>query len=387
MIATLLLGRPVKWIEDRREHLMAAALPRGRGHGHRRRRRRRPVPRHARRLRRERGRVSRAGRPDAIVFSNMLFPGPVQDRDVRAAPAAPCTPTLTGRGAYRGPWMIETVVREQMVDRVAAHLGIDPLELRRRNVHPRRRPALRHGDGDGLRPDHRGGHARAGRRADRATTSSARSRRSGAPRAAWSASASACSAEPSAMAFGAMSSEATTVRVDVDGTVDVITSSISNGQSLETTLAQIVADELGVDFATVRVIQGDTDVNPPSGGLRRQPEPPSSPAAAARRRPQLVRGRIVAIAAQPLEAAPEDLEIVDGRVQVVGRPTATSRFREIAQTAYFSAGTRCRRARAWASRSWCATSPTASSRGRTPATSAWSRSTAPPARSRSCATW
>ena len=39
-----------------------------------------------------------------------------------------------GRGAYRGPWMFETVAREQMVDAAARAIGIDPLEWRRRNV-------------------------------------------------------------------------------------------------------------------------------------------------------------------------------------------------------------------------------------------------------------
>src|SRR5439155_12411597 len=38
------------------------------------------------------------------------------------------------RGAYRGPWMMETTAREQMVDYAARAIGVDPLELRRRNV-------------------------------------------------------------------------------------------------------------------------------------------------------------------------------------------------------------------------------------------------------------
>src|SRR5262249_8141732 len=63
-------------------------------------------------------------------------------------------------------------------------------------------------------------------------------------------------------AFGFMSTDAAIVRIGANGKVDVAHTGASHGQSLETTLAQVVADELGVDFSEVRVIQGDTDKTP-----------------------------------------------------------------------------------------------------------------------------
>ena len=133
-LATHLLGRPVKWIQDRRENLL--------------------VDDHARD---DQATVTMAADEDgkilaakvdflegagafpaafasATVFSTtMLFPGPYRFAAFGASARTVLTNTA-GRGSYRGPWMFETVAREQMMDCLAARLGIDPLELRRRNV-------------------------------------------------------------------------------------------------------------------------------------------------------------------------------------------------------------------------------------------------------------
>ena len=62
-----------------------------------------------------------------------VFPGPYRIPTIAFSSQAVFTNTC-GRCAYRGPWIIETIAREQMMDVAAAELGIDPLELRRRNV-------------------------------------------------------------------------------------------------------------------------------------------------------------------------------------------------------------------------------------------------------------
>src|SRR2546429_6310376 len=62
-------------------------------------------------------------------------------------------------------------------------------------------------------------------------------------------------AEPSAMAFGWFATEAASVRVGLNGHADVVTSSASPGQSHRTTIAQVTADELGIDIEHVRVLQ------------------------------------------------------------------------------------------------------------------------------------
>jgi carbon-monoxide dehydrogenase large subunit len=141
-------------------------------------------------------------------------------------------------------------------------------------------------------------------------------------------------AEPTAMAFGWMATDGATIRVGPNGSVDVVTSAASHGQSLETTIAQVVADELGVDVERVRVLQGDTDggpFGPGTGGSRSA----VIATGAAREAAREVRRRMIAIAAHALEAAPEDLEIVDGRIQVVGTPTSGMSVAEVARTAYF----------------------------------------------------
>ena len=68
--------------------------------------------------------------------------------------------------------------------------------------------------------------------------------------------------EPSGIAMGNMSSEAAVVSIGVNGQVQALMSSGSHGQSLETTIAQVVADRLGVDVDDVTVVQGDTATAP-----------------------------------------------------------------------------------------------------------------------------
>ena len=72
----------------------------------------------------------------------MIFPGPY--RLPNATFTTKCVFTNTpGRTAYRGPWQFETVARELMLDIAARRLGVDPADLRRRNLLRTRRDALR----------------------------------------------------------------------------------------------------------------------------------------------------------------------------------------------------------------------------------------------------
>ena len=268
----------------------------------------------------------------AMIFSNVLWPGPYRLTNYAASGRTVHTNTA-GRGSYRGPWMIETVVREQMIDCVAARLGIDPLELRRRNVI--REDELPYTMVTGFVYDQMTAAATLEQAAEMIGYDELREQqRTWREQGRLVGIGISLLAEPSAMAFGPMSSEATTIRVGVNGSVDVVTSAISNGQSLETTIAQVVADELGVDIGHVRVMQGDTNTTPLAGGSG------GSRAAviasgAARNAAQEIRGQIVAITAHLLEAAAEDLEIIAGRVQVRGTPGRGMTIAEVAQKAYY----------------------------------------------------
>src|SRR5918994_1111233 len=67
------------------------------------------------------------------MLVSLVFPGPYRMPRFGFSSDAVFTNTC-GKAAYRGPWAIETIVREQLIDHAACELGLDPLELRRRNV-------------------------------------------------------------------------------------------------------------------------------------------------------------------------------------------------------------------------------------------------------------
>jgi carbon-monoxide dehydrogenase large subunit len=134
-------------------------------------------------------------------------------------------------------------------------------------------------------------------------------------------------------AFGSAVWEAAVVRAEPDGTVTVVSGAPSQGQGHETSFAQIVADELGVPFDDVRVVIGDTAQGVQGVGTfgsRSMPVAGAAIAGAAAR----VREKAIQVAAALLEAAPGDIEYVDGRAQVRGQPTRAVTFREIARAAY-----------------------------------------------------
>ena len=129
------LGRPVKWIEDRRENLMAGLHARDdRMTVELRGRRRRADPRRPRpSWSRTSGAFPAHRQQRRRCSSGWCCPARTGSRSSGSRAKAVYTNTC-GRCSYRGPWMMETVAREQMMDVVARAIGIDPLEFRRRNV-------------------------------------------------------------------------------------------------------------------------------------------------------------------------------------------------------------------------------------------------------------
>ncbi len=126
--------------------------------------------------------------------------------------------------------------------------------------------------------------------------------------------------------------EGATVRMDPSGAVTVLAGVTSQGQSTETTLAQIAAAELGVAFSSVSVVLGDTDATPFGLGAfaSRQAVIGGGAVALAAR---AAREKAVRIAAHLLEAAAEDLDIADGVVGVRGAPGKTVTLAEVASVA------------------------------------------------------
>jgi carbon-monoxide dehydrogenase large subunit len=330
-VATHILGRPVKWIQDRRENLM----------GDNQARRDNITMTFAAD---EEGHVLAAkidflegagAYPCAMstttMFSAMLFTGPYKIPKVGYSSQSVNTNTF-GRGGYRAPWMIDSVGREQMMDALAAHLGIDPLEIRRRNVI--QMADLPYAMPSGMVYDQMTAVLNLEQAAELVDYEALREQQR-----QWREDGRLIGVgvslfpEPSANSFGYMTSDAATVRIGNNGKVDVLTSTGGHGQSLETTIAQVVADALGVEMEDVRVMQGDTDATPVGGGTGGSRSAVISGTAAVQAAEEL-RTRAFAIAAHSLEAAPEDFEVVSGRIQVAGTPTKGMSYGDVARLAY-----------------------------------------------------
>ncbi len=243
--------------------------------------------------------------------------------------------------AVRGAGRPEaTYVLERLVDRAARELGIDRVELRRRNfIQPDQFPyqtpvALQYDTGD-YEPtldlalqaiDHQ--HLDARKAAARA-----RGRLRG---FGVSTYIEACGIAPSAVvgSLGARAGlyEAATVRVHPTGSVTVFTGTHSHGQGHETTLAQLVVERLGVTLDNVEVVHGDTDRIPFGMGTYGSRSAAVGGSAVYKAIDKIVdKGRKVA--AHLLEASVADVEFEGGRFRVAGTDREKS-FGEVAFAAY-----------------------------------------------------
>jgi carbon-monoxide dehydrogenase large subunit len=332
-LAAFRLGRPVKWIEDRRENLMAANSARTEratvrlafDADHR------IVAAHIDHLE-ETGAYPFGGSGGTGAFVTSLFPGPYKIPRLAWKTATVYT-NHPGRGAYRGPWMMETVAREEAIEYAARELGVDPLELRRKNV-------VRWDDLPYTTP--------MGMTYDIVTPSECleqavamldyeafrREQAEAAEHGRYLGVGMGLYIEPSAMRMGPLASEAATVRVSGTGKVDVYLGSGSHGQSIETTMIQIVADELGIDIDDVVLHQGDTASTPFGGGTGGSRTAVIS-GGAMREASAMVRTKAIQIAAHLLEANPDDLDIADGQISVRGTPARAVAFRDVAAAAYY----------------------------------------------------
>lgn len=333
VLAARLVGRPVKWVEDRWENLIAGP--------------------HARE---EKGVVSLAldeeGKFLAItsdLAENVGCYGAVAPSDLSARLIAGPYKTPASHGrirrvrshtskrmAYRGPWLFETLGREVMIDVAARRLGIDPLELRRRNVlHAEDLPhTLPSGSVvDRVTPSECLEEVVAmldyeGIRADQTRLR---------PQGRYLGVGLSVYIEPSATAGGLGSSDSATVRIDHNGRVQLLTGVNSQGHSVETTMVQVVADQLGVAMEDIEFIRGDTDAVPvgqTTGGSRNA----VFGGGAALQAGTEMRDRVARIAAEMLEAATEDVELGASRLWVRGTPSRSVSLGEVAGLAYYQPG-------------------------------------------------
>jgi carbon-monoxide dehydrogenase large subunit len=323
--ASMLLGRPVAWHETRTENLLAA------GHS-------REAYADVEMGFTDDGRLLALRVhlvTDLGAYPQLGYPAAGYSNLVRALlPAAyrlthfafSATMVVTNKATYvpyRGPWEMETFLRERVLDLAARRLGIGPAELRRRNLltrSERERGSCLGVDLHGVTVDEtlafatellarEGWHEQAA--ATRAT-----GRLVGVGLATYVEPAPVSPSLLRAMGVQAVSrtTQEARLRLDPDGGVTLFTSQQPHGQGHETTLAQLTADVLDLPIASIRVVWGDTDLVPfnlvGTGGSRAATLASGAVLDAA----QLLRMRLLELAAERLEIAPEDLELHDGAV-------------------------------------------------------------------------
>jgi carbon-monoxide dehydrogenase large subunit len=130
--------------------------------------------------------------------------------------------------------------------------------------------------------------------------------------------------------------ESAQVRVNATGTVTVYTGTSPHGQGLETSFAQIVADRLGVDAENVEVVHGDTQTGP-FGKNTYGSRSLAVGGEAVSRAAQKVQDKAKRIVAHKLEAAPEDIEVADRQFRVKGSPDKALSLADVATEAYIPA--------------------------------------------------
>ncbi|MEK7385779.1 MAG: xanthine dehydrogenase family protein molybdopterin-binding subunit, partial [candidate division NC10 bacterium] len=312
-IAAMVLGRPVKWIEDRREHMGGATHARDQTHE-----------------------IALAAARDGTILGvrdriwldlgaynvwGIVLPyntvahliGPHRIKHMRVDVQGVVT-NKTPNAPYRGAGRPETVfAMDRAVDCLARELGMDPAELRRRNyIRADELPydfGMPYRDGNPLIYDTGDFPAALDAALEAAgyaefRDAQERLRAQGVYRGIG------ISGYVEGTAIGPH--EGATVKLDLAGRVVVATGAVSSGQGHETSFAQIAADALGVPLDWVTVIGGDTAAVPFGVGTfasRSAVTAGSSIADACRE----VRAKLARAAATLLEAAPEDIEIEDGK--------------------------------------------------------------------------
>jgi len=339
------LGRPVKWVEDRTENFLATT------HG-----------------RDQVQYVDLAAKKDGTILGIKVKV--VANMGAYLSTAAPGIPTIlfgfmpggcyaikagkvevtgvftntTPVDAYRGAGRPEALfIIERMVDILARKLGMDPAELRRKNLIPADK--FPYQTALGLVYDS-GNYERAMRKAlDIVGYEKLRQEQGQARKEerlmgiGLSTYVEVCGLAPSAVSTGTGFQGglwgSSTVRLSPTGKATVYTGAHPHGQGEETTFAQIVATELGLPLADIDVVHGDTKATPMGMGTygsRATAVEGGSIALSARK----VREKARKIAGHLLEVSEDDLEFVDGKFTVKGVPTKGKTIQEIAWAAYMA---------------------------------------------------
>jgi CO/xanthine dehydrogenase Mo-binding subunit len=319
-VAAMRLGRPVKWIEDRQEHLMAANHSRQQHHMIRA-----AVAEDGEvlalddELYLDQGGYIRTHGTRVANMTTGTLPGPYRIPNYRAA----CHFRLTNKtpaATYRSPGRYETTfVRERLMDKIAAEMNMDPVALRRRNlIALEEMPYWRDLDvlGDSVEHDpgdYAGlldqGLARVGWDALQAELAQ---RRADGELAGIGL----------AMFFeksGLGPSDGAKIFVDTTGHIEVVTGGASLGQGFETAMAQICAEDLGTDYRRIRVVHGRTDRIDYGVGAHASRATVLTGSAVSKTALK-VREKALSVASELLQTPAEALDITDGVIHEKDNP-------------------------------------------------------------------
>ena len=323
-LAAMRLERPVKWIEDRRENLMAANHSRQQRH-------------HARvavdadghvlaledEFYLDQGAYVRTHGARVLEMTISMLPGPYRIPAYRACGHFRLT-NKTPAATYRAPGRYEgSFVRERLMDAVAERLGLDPIEIRRRNLITRAEmPFSRPLSALGTEVVYDSGDYAL--LLDKALA-----------RIGWTALQGELSRRRKAGELvgaglaifvdkgGLGPADGTRVSVDTTGAVELVTGGSNVGQGFATAMAQICAETLGVDYRRVRVVYGQTDRI--AYGIGAHASRASVMTGSATHAATLkLRAKALEMAAALLQAAPDELDIMDGVVGHRDRPDGPS---------------------------------------------------------------
>jgi aerobic carbon-monoxide dehydrogenase large subunit len=266
------------------------------------------------------------------------MPGPYRVREYRArarAVASNTCPMAPYRGVSRP---VITAAMERLMDCAAARLGLDALEIRRRNLVAE----FPHTSVTGVVHDP-GSYREAVEAAARVVDFGQFRARQQTARAdgRWLGLGMSVFAErtgPGTPAFAARRMviapgfERVELVMDPSGFLEARIGSSPHGQGLKTTLAQLIADEIGVAPKEIRVVAGDTDRTPYGWGTFASRSLVIA-GGACKLAAAMLRERVQAVAGQMLEAAASDIEIGDGRAFVRGTDLGVE-VRQLARAAY-----------------------------------------------------
>jgi len=340
------LGQPVKWIETRSENMAVSHHGRDQiAYTKMGAKRDGTITAFHTRIVADLGAYNMVNTPSIPELGAPVMSGvykiPVVQTDIVGVFTNKCpTDAIRGAGRPEATHMIEVTL-----DQLAAELGIDPLEIRRKNFIPKDDfPAetatgvvydsgdydktldrlLEHVDMAAFRREQEALRARGNYRG-----------------IGFSTYTEVCGLAPTRLfgpeGFGSQAGywESAVVRVHNTGAVTVYTGTSPHGQGHETAFAQIVADKLGVDPEVVEVIHGDTGTGPEGRntyGSRSLAVGGESLARCATK----IADKAKAIVAHQLEAAPEDIEVREGRFSVRGSPDKGMTLAEVAGAAYLN---------------------------------------------------